>query len=125
MSMNNGIASRESRGGTRTSTTAPRKTSHRRQTKAARASRRSLAAKARRNLQQAGMSLRDTVMDYEERGERQAHAAVGALKRFIRNEPLKSALICTSLALAAGAGLLAGRFLQRRDLRKLLKQYEH
>jgi len=123
MSRNNGIAAREARG-TRVGTRPPQKAAHRRRTTAARASRRGLAARTKRSIQQAGMSLGNTVMDYEERGEQKAHAVMGAVKRFVRDEPVKSALICTSLALAAGAGLWAGRLLARRDWRKLLRQYD-
>lgn len=131
MSQNNGIASRESRASsarastsTRVSSRAPRKVSQRRRTTTARASRRGLVARTRRSMQQAGMSLGKTVMDYEERGEQTAHAVMGAVKRFVRDEPVKSAFLCTSLALAAGAGLWAGRLLALRDWRKMLRQYD-
>jgi len=62
--------------------------------------------------------LHDTASAYAEQGEHKLHVAGRALKRFIREEPLKSALICTSLALAAGAGLLVGRIWLSRNSRQ-------
>jgi hypothetical protein len=58
--------------------------------------------------------LRDRAAEYAEEGRDQVHSAERALRRFVREQPLKSALIGASLAVAVGAGVLLGRFFWMR-----------
>ena len=76
---------------------------------------RRISARARRESQQSWDQLRDHASGLAEEGQDKLHALENSLKRFVREQPLKSALICTSLALAAGAGVLVGRLWPRRD----------
>jgi hypothetical protein len=65
--------------------------------------------------QESWNELRDSASEFAEDGQTKIHVLERALKSFIREQPLKSALICTSLALAAGAGVLVGRMWLRRE----------
>jgi hypothetical protein len=52
-------------------------------------------------------------------GRKQVHGRGRATERFVSGQSLKTALICTSLALVAGAGVWLGRLWLRRDLQSL------
>jgi len=90
--------------------------SHRRtRKKSPRATRRETGARARHAAQAALEDWRDDVSAYAEEGQEKVHVLERTLKSFISEHPLKVALICTSVALAAGAGVWIGRNWVRRD----------
>jgi len=58
--------------------------------------------------QEALEHLRENAAEYYERGRETVEGAASAFERYVREQPIKSLLI------AAGAGLLFGRFWMRR-----------
>jgi ElaB/YqjD/DUF883 family membrane-anchored ribosome-binding protein len=96
---------------------ASRKPSSRRRIrkKSRRATRPESGVRARHAAQAALEDWRDDVSEYTEEGQEKVHGLERTLKSFIAEHPLKVALICTSVALAAGAGVWLGRNWLRRD----------
>lgn len=82
-----------------------------------------MGARAMRTAGERIGHLRESASDYAVQGRKKAHQMERALQKFVREQPIKSALLGASFVAAIGVGVLVGRLWLNRDKTQWMRRF--